>query len=227
HGPIYKIEWFDKDTNKKNIVYSMKSTTDVANLYIKSNYQFENKKTALSGPLIFGLHLKILESERIRHQRSKILQPINKLSNSTQCIRAKELAKPILTTFNNKSQNLYHPDDSPELNQIIYELSNTVWNIQFKQKNNEKEQILPYVKAIDKGKVTQKGYQALVAISHDIPREYLVSQTQSNINSTMNQQICISLIDINQYLNSEINIDNIENENVVYGITESVGKAGY
>ncbi|CAG8826016.1 1342_t:CDS:1, partial [Gigaspora rosea] len=68
---------------------------------------------------------------------------------------------------------------------------------------------------------------ALAAISHDIPQEYLVSQTWSNINSTMKKQIHTSLIDINQYLNSEINIDNIENENVVYRITESVGKAGY
>ncbi|CAG8800959.1 35989_t:CDS:2, partial [Gigaspora margarita] len=121
-----------------------------------SNHQFENKKTALSGPLIFGLPLKILESERIRYQRSKILQPINQLSNSTQRIRANELVKPILTTFNNKSQ--------------------IFWNIQFQQKNKKKEQLLPYIKAIDKGK---------------------------------------------------INIDNIENENVVYGITELVGKAGY
>ncbi|CAG8725902.1 8128_t:CDS:1, partial [Gigaspora margarita] len=119
-----------------------------------SNHQFENKKIALSGPLIFGLPLKILESERIQHQRSKILQPINQLSNSTQHICAKELAKPILTTFNNKSQNLYYSDDSPKLNQIIYELSNTVWNIQFQQKNKKKKQLLPYVKAIDKGKVT-------------------------------------------------------------------------
>ncbi|CAG8805666.1 4388_t:CDS:2 [Gigaspora margarita] len=90
-----------------------------------------------------------------------------------------------------------------------------------------KKQLLPYVKAIDKGKVIRKGYRALIAISHDFSREYLVSQTWSNINSTMNQQIHISLIDINQYLNSEINIDNIENENVVYGITELVRKAGY
>ncbi|CAG8728713.1 22742_t:CDS:2, partial [Gigaspora margarita] len=82
-----------------------------------------------------------------------------------------------------------------------------------KTKNKKKEQLLPYVKAIDKGKVIQKGYQALAAISYDLPREYLVSQTRSNINLTMNKQIHISLIDINQYLNSEINIDNIENEN--------------
>ncbi|CAG8743355.1 17472_t:CDS:2, partial [Gigaspora rosea] len=130
-----------------------------------------------------------------------------------------------LTTFNNKSQNLYHPDNSPKLNQITYELLDTIWNIQLKQKNNEKEQLLSYVKAIDKGKVTQKRYRELAAISHDIPREYLVSQPRSNINSTMNQQIRTSLIDINQYLNSEINIDNIEN--VVYGITKAVGKARY
>ncbi|CAG8780841.1 8384_t:CDS:2, partial [Gigaspora margarita] len=150
-----------------------------------SNHQFENKKTALSGPLIFGLPFKIPESEKIQHQRSKILQPINQLSNSTQCIHAKELAKPILTTFNYKSQNLYHPNDSPKLNQITYELSNTVWNIQFQQKNKEKKQLLPYVKAIDKDKVIQKEYQALAAISHDLLQEYLVSQTHRNIKHMM------------------------------------------
>ncbi|CAG8848959.1 27380_t:CDS:1, partial [Gigaspora margarita] len=78
------------------------------------------------------------------------------------------LAKPILTTFNNKSQNLYHSDDSPKLNQITYELSNTVWNIQFQQKNKEKKQLLPYVKAIDKDKVIQKEYRALAAISYNL-----------------------------------------------------------
>lgn len=184
--------------------------------------------------MIFGLHLQILEKERIRHQKSKILQPINELSTSTQRIRAKELAKPMLNVFTSKTQSLYHSNDHPMLEQVTFGLSDTIWNIQFGQKDKDEEQKKSkrVVKAIDEGRIARKGYRSLAAITHDLPREYLVAQARKDINISIAKDIKVSFIDINQYLNSDILIDDMEevhirDEQVIRGVTESIGKAGY
>ncbi|CAG8775287.1 10572_t:CDS:2, partial [Rhizophagus irregularis] len=108
--PVFQI-WFGKCF--EHVVSSVRSATDVTNLFHKEYTSL--KKTKTSGIYLFGLHLKTLEMAREGKRRAHILKPIDQCGNSTLTKRAMSIGKHILAEFNEKTQKLYNLEDVPAL----------------------------------------------------------------------------------------------------------------
>ncbi|CAG8725053.1 9942_t:CDS:1, partial [Dentiscutata heterogama] len=79
------------------------------------------------------------EKKQIKKQHSRILQLISNLGVLAQRDRATKIAKSVHQIFKEKYKCLYHSDDNPTLQSLMYKLSNQTWIINFNSKNKEKE----------------------------------------------------------------------------------------
>ncbi|GBC24730.2 hypothetical protein GLOIN_2v1482032 [Rhizophagus irregularis DAOM 181602=DAOM 197198] len=193
--PVFQI-WFGKCF--EHVVSSVRSATDVTNLFHKEYTSL--KKTKTSGIYLFGLHLKTLEMAREGKRRAHILKPIDQCRNSTLTKRAMSIGKHILAEFNEKTQKLYNLEDVPALESICYSVNKKhTFNISYENedKTKKKQKLESIVRALDEGNIPRNSYRRLCAIEYNLPREGEISKERININEIMVQLIPITIVDIN------------------------------
>nr|CAG8645135.1 4962_t:CDS:2 [Entrophospora candida] len=224
--PCFKIE-FDKGLQ----VESWKSATQAANLFSQT---YNPKKTSLlSGVLVFGLQLKCVACNRDLCNRSRILQPIETLSNSTKRARVKHIGEGVKNHVDCEVASLYHPNDKVQLKSLTLSVDQQDWFVDFgvKDKLLEKKRKQAYVYAMDYGHISRNSFREITKISPEVAREYVVSEEKSNIDKTMQGAIPLHIMDINieDFVTTTMNNDeiHINDEEVIQGVTESIGKAGY
>ncbi|PKY57798.1 hypothetical protein RhiirA4_549808 [Rhizophagus irregularis] len=203
--PVFQI-WFGKCF--EHVVSSVRSATDVTNLFHKEYTSL--KKTKTSGIYLFGLHLKTLEMAREGKRRAHILKPIDQCGNSTLTKRAMSIGKHILAEFNEKTQKLYNLEDVPALESICYSVNKKhTFNISYENedKTKKKQKLESIVRALDEGNIPRDSYRRLCAIEHNLPREGEISKERININEIMVQLIPITIVDINK---EGLVIDNVK-----------------
>ncbi|PKB93976.1 hypothetical protein RhiirA5_439867 [Rhizophagus irregularis] len=182
----------------EHVVSSVKSATDVTNLFHKECTS--QKKTKTSGIYLFGLHLKILDTSRESKRRAHILKPIDQCGNSTFTKRATSIGKYILAEFNEKTKQLYNLKDVPVLESICYSVNKKhtfTINYEKDDKIKKKQKLESIARALDDGNIPRDSYRHLCAIEHHLPREGEISKEHININETMAQLIPITIVDIN------------------------------
>ncbi|PKY53560.1 hypothetical protein RhiirA4_547717 [Rhizophagus irregularis] len=224
--PVFQI-WFGKCF--EHVVSSVRSATDVTNLFHKEYTSL--KKTKTSGIYLFGLHLKTLEMAREGKRRAHILKPIDQCGNSTLTKRAMSIGKHILAEFNEKTQKLYNLEDVPALESICYSVNKKhTFNISYENedKTKKKQKLESIVRALDEGNIPRDSYRRLCAIEHNLPREGEISKERININEIMVQLIPITIVDINtkSQVDESEGVD-IDDESITQEVINAVGKGGY
>ncbi|POG82655.1 hypothetical protein GLOIN_2v1762056 [Rhizophagus irregularis DAOM 181602=DAOM 197198] len=224
--PVFQI-WFGKCF--EHVVSSVRSATDVTNLFHKEYTSL--KKTKTLGIYLFGLHLKTLEMAREGKRRAHILKPIDQCGNSTLTKRAMSIGKHILAEFNEKTQKLYNLEDVPALESICYSVNKKhTFNISYENedKTKKKQKLESIVRALDEGNIPRDSYRRLCAIEYNLPREGEISKERININEIMVQLIPITIVDINtkSQVDESEGVD-IDDESITQEVINAVGKGDY
>ncbi|CAG8512584.1 14061_t:CDS:2, partial [Dentiscutata heterogama] len=135
--PLYQV-YFGKYLDK--FVESEKSTSHAAQLYcealvkdIQTNERTESK-SRLSGPLLFGLYCKSVESVRKILSSNEIvrMKPFNDYSISAQRKHVLGLGKRLLEIAEEEKENFFHPNDNIILKQAkagaVYDMRQEITN---------------------------------------------------------------------------------------------------
>ncbi|CAG8571607.1 2558_t:CDS:2, partial [Dentiscutata heterogama] len=166
--PVYYINY---GPNFELEIISNHSSSDAATKTQRS----ENSR--MSGPLLFGLHLKQIQKNQPQSNYIRPLKQFNELSISTKKARARTVAKKIKKDFNQIAKENYHPNDQVTLKELSYTVANTPFHVEFGSQNiiekNKHESAI--VQIIDKYQISRDGYRALSAIQPNLPRDYAVS----------------------------------------------------
>ncbi|CAG8829075.1 19406_t:CDS:1, partial [Cetraspora pellucida] len=181
--PHYFIRFGD---GLNDFVMSDKSPSSAANAYqkeinkckisqIEEHPKKKTKKntTKWSGVLLFGLHLQQIKEVREK-KHIHTLKLFDKLSESGQRARNKRLGLALYNQFQNNTETLFCDSDKITLNELIFSINDNQFKIIYNQLENDSEklQIKAIVKAIDVEKISRSAYRTLVAISHNLPREW-------------------------------------------------------
>src|SRR6185437_14019632 len=166
----------------------------------------------MSGPLLFGLHLKQIQKNRPQSNYIRPLKQFNELSISTKKARARTVAKKIKKDFNQIAKENYHPNDQVTLKELSYTVANTPFHVEFGSQNiiekNKHESAI--VQIIDKYQISRDGYRALSAIQPNLPRDYAVSDQRTILTSKMANYIPIETFNLysqdNLLLNEEFQL---------------------
>jgi hypothetical protein len=92
------------------------------------------------------------------------------------------------------------------------------------QKMQEHESI---VCAIDEGQISQLSYRKLAAINHHLPREWAVTDCRKLITRKINNNIPISLINVQINNIADNETEDIIEEEVISEVTKYIGNGGY
>ncbi|CAG8562182.1 17197_t:CDS:2 [Cetraspora pellucida] len=129
-------------------IKSNKSATKAATDYNKAINTNSNKKSLLSGPLLFGLQLQRLRTMREFRVRQHIIKPTEQYSQSTLRRHAKEIATTIKKEFIQNIIFKYHAQDSVLLKSLEYAVNNQNYYFDFGNENpiQKKIEILNIIK---------------------------------------------------------------------------------
>ncbi len=172
-----------------------------------------------------------MDKARDKKRCTHILKQVNQCSNSTLTKRATNIGKHMLVEFNKKAPKLYNSEDVPVLESICYSVNKHTFDINYGDENKakKKQKNESMVRALDEGNISRDPYRRLCAIESHLPREGAVSKERLRINEEMAQLIPISIVDV---VNTENQVDqseevDIEDEAIVQGVIDAVGKGGY
>ena len=159
-----------------------------------------------------------------------MLKQVNQCSNSTLTRQATCIGKHMLVEFNEKAPNFYNVKEIPVLENIHYSVNDHIFDINYRDedKAKKKQKIESMVRALDEGNISRNPYRRLCAIESHLSREGAVSKECQRINEEMAHLIPISIVDVNtknQVDQSEE--EDIEDEAIVQGVIDAVGKGGY
>ncbi|CAG8740750.1 24469_t:CDS:2 [Gigaspora margarita] len=154
------------------------------------------------------------------HAANLFAQPIESLSNFAKRFRIKHIDKKVSDYVNQETTHLYHKDPV-QIRSLTLSVDNQDWIVDYlKDETSEKNK-----------KTSIYVFRSLAKISSELSREYVVSNEKLNIDNIMQNNIpfYVTNININDLTmfatnNEEINIDN---EEVIHDITESIRKASY
>ena len=179
------------------------------------------------------MQLDILDQSRNRKDKSKVIKPLEDLSKSTVRNYQKELAMNVLNNFEKEKYKIFHEKDVPILQSMTYNIpsSHENWEVVFGDMDNmtaqkKKEAV---VCAKDIGQINRKGYHLLANIIPEMPREEATSKEKQSINNKMQKNIPISVVDLDEPISQEDINENIDinDEEIITGVTKSIGKCGY
>ncbi|CAG8521409.1 15717_t:CDS:2 [Cetraspora pellucida] len=206
--PCFKIEY----NNGHQTIESWRSATHAANLFVQMYNP--NGKSTLSGTIVFGLQLKCVEQARDSHRQSNALRPLETLSNSAKRSRIKQIGEKMRDYINHETTHLHHKDKL-QIKSLVLSVDDQNWIV-----NYSKDMTFEKIKS-----------QACVCVMDKLDCEYIISNKKLNLDKIMQDIIPLYIIDINinsstifATNNEEIHIDN---EEIIYGVTESVEKASY
>ncbi|CAG8728797.1 2498_t:CDS:2, partial [Racocetra fulgida] len=118
--------------------YFVKTTwglTNAATNYEKAINMNTNKKSLLSGPLLFGLQLQKLRTIREFHVKQHIIKPTEQYSETTLRKHAKEIATTIQKEFIQNIEFKYNSQDSILLMSFEYTVNNQNYYFDFGNEN--------------------------------------------------------------------------------------------
>ncbi|CAG8692990.1 4320_t:CDS:2, partial [Racocetra persica] len=165
YGPNFELE-----------VVSDHSSSDAATKVQEAINELNGdlNKSRMSGPLLFGLHLKQVQKGR---PYIRPLKRFNKISISAKKSRARTFAKNIKENFNQIAKENYHPNDQVTLKELSYTVANTPFQIEFGSQNTIKKNKheLEIVQIIDRYQIPRDGYRALSAIQPELSRDHIIS----------------------------------------------------
>ncbi|GET54092.1 hypothetical protein GLOIN_2v1788906 [Rhizophagus irregularis DAOM 181602=DAOM 197198] len=225
-NPIY---WVCYGNNYQHQIKSEKSCSDAASLYAKA--LDPETKTRHSGPYVFGLQLEILQQARNAKRHAATLKPFDNLTLTGQNNRAKKIAKSVHAIFDQTAIKSCHLEDKPILKSIEFDIKDQPFHINMGEENVEdmKHKVRATVQACDRGQIARDGYRTLALVNHNLPREWRVSSERKEITCEINKLIPISLVNLtsllsnNDYINSEVHIDDAE---IIDNMQQSIGKSG-
>ncbi|CAG8765918.1 23781_t:CDS:2, partial [Racocetra persica] len=129
-----KTTWELYGTSFEYEIESNISATNAATNYEKAINMNTNKKSLLSGPLLFGLQLQKLRTIREFHVRQHITKPMEQYSETTLRKRAKEIAT-IQKEFIQNVEFKYNAQDSISLKSFEYTVNNQNYYFDFGNEN--------------------------------------------------------------------------------------------
>ncbi|CAG8837599.1 2554_t:CDS:1, partial [Gigaspora margarita] len=131
----------------------------------------------MSGPLLFGLHLKQIQKNRSQSNYTRPLKRFNEISIFTKKACARTVAKKIKKDFNQIAKENYYPNDQVILKELSYIVANIPFQVEFGSQNiiEKNKHELAIVQIIDKHQISRDGYHALSAIQPNLPHDYSVS----------------------------------------------------
>ncbi|RIB01167.1 hypothetical protein C2G38_2051098, partial [Gigaspora rosea] len=203
YGPNFELEIISNHS-------SSDAATKTQRAINESKEKSENNR--MSGPLLFGLHLKQIQKNRPQSNYIRPLKQFNELSISTKKARARTVAKKIKKDFNQIAKENYHPNDQVTLKELSYTVANTPFHVEFGSQNiikkNKYESAI--VQIIDKHQISRDGFRALSAIQPNLPRDYAVSDQHTILTSKMANYIPIETFNLynqdNLLLNEEFQL---------------------
>ncbi|RGB30423.1 hypothetical protein C1646_765376 [Rhizophagus diaphanus] len=200
----YKVETTLEGYNSQSIDQYI-SNNNSASGVAKNFLMLLNKKTRISGTILFGFDISCLIEAR-----KTILRPINRknsfttlTSRSQQNKRIKLLAKDIEkeSKIILKQQNF----DNTKIRYIELEIGDEIVGINLSEVNLDFTRVRQdaVVCACDEALISRDGYRHLAAISPNFEREYQISNRRNEISKYMETIIPI--------YNCKIELDNIQN----------------
>ncbi|CAG8827901.1 14270_t:CDS:1, partial [Gigaspora rosea] len=104
--------------------------------------------------------------------------------NRIQVTRGKSIGINLLQDFEMRTQQRFNKIDQVELKELAFSVNNNKFRIMY-EKNNQELQQLAVIKATDKNQISRAAYQSLAWISHDLPREWAVSDQKLKLDKKM------------------------------------------
>ncbi|CAG8733992.1 13589_t:CDS:2, partial [Racocetra fulgida] len=186
------IEWIHYEQNC--IVVSRISPLDASNQYC--NIRYLERKTAISGILVFGLQLyEELTKAMPKKNQPICIKPLSDLSNSSHRNKIKKAEK---------KKKIWHLVDNSKLKELVLEAGEQPWLIKFEEDRQlEEKKAQKIVQIMDEFNISRRGYRALTTTSPDLPKEWLVSKEKNNVNETMQNHIPLLLFVINANSDSD------------------------
>ncbi|CAG8733769.1 18801_t:CDS:1 [Racocetra fulgida] len=198
--PHFKIEWIYNEQNC--IVVSQISPSDVSNQYC--NIRYSERKTAISGILVFGLQLyEKLTKAMPKKNQPQCIKPLSDLSNSSYRNKIKKAGESLFNDFE-KKKKIWHSIDNSKLKELVLEAGEQPWLIKFEEDQQlEEKKAQKIVQIINESNISRRGYRALTTTSTDLLKEWLVSKEKNNVNETMQNHIPLLLFDMNANSDSD------------------------
>ncbi|CAG8668863.1 9226_t:CDS:2, partial [Racocetra fulgida] len=153
------------------------SAINAATNYEKAININTNKKSLLSGPLLFGLQLQKLRTIREFCVRQHIIKPAEQYSETTLRKRAKEIATTIQKEFIQNVEFKYNSQDSISLKSFEYIVNNQNYYFDFGNENliQKKIEVLNMIKIMDSSYISQDAYRNLATHHHTPNYHYTVA----------------------------------------------------
>ena len=137
----------------------------------------------MSGTLLFGIQLKILQNIREIKYQATALKPFDQLTNKGKDNKVKRIAEELYADFEQISTELlnnFHTTSSsllPTLKSIEVDTKDIVYQVQYGKENVDQNRLQAQaaVQSCDSGQVTRKAYRSIASLSLDLPREWLVA----------------------------------------------------
>ncbi|CAG8540469.1 3516_t:CDS:2 [Scutellospora calospora] len=172
----------------------------------------KSENSRISGPLLFGLHLKQIQKNQLQSNYIRPLKQFNELSISTKKACARTVTKKIKKDFNQIAKKNYYPNDQVTLKELSYTVANTPFYVKFGSQNiiEKNKYELAIVQIIDKYQISRDRYRALSAIQPNLPRDYAVFDQRTILTSKMANYILIETFNLysqdNLLLNEEFQL---------------------
>ncbi|CAG8645445.1 2108_t:CDS:2, partial [Scutellospora calospora] len=126
------------------------SPSDASNKYC--NIRYSERKTAISGILVFGLQFD--------------------LSNSSHRNKIKKASESLFNNFEKKKLKIWHSVDNSKLKELVLEVDEQPWLIKFEEDRQlEEKKAQKIVQIMDQSNISRRGYRALTTASQDLPKE--------------------------------------------------------
>ncbi|CAG8724981.1 9375_t:CDS:2 [Cetraspora pellucida] len=211
-----------KTQKKKNNCYR------IPNDYKVVTYNSEGTSILL-GTIVFGLQLKCVEQVRDSHHRSNVFRPIKTLSNSAKKSRIKYIGEGIRDFINNEITYLDHKDQL-QIKSLTLLVGDQDWIVKYSDDEALKQQKrLAFIQAMDYNHISRNALHSIAKITTELDHEYIISNEKLNLDNLMQGIIPLYVTDININTSTLSIINNkeihIDNEEVIHGIAESIGKA--
>ncbi|CAG8753033.1 19659_t:CDS:2, partial [Racocetra fulgida] len=136
------------------------------------------------------------------YYKSNILCPLETLSNLEKRYRIKQIGEKVNNFIDDETTHLYHKDQI-QIKSLTLSVDSQDWIVDY-SKNNPLEKLKrqAHVRAIDHNYISRNAFRSIAKISSELDQKYTIT-----IFATSNDKI------------------HIDNEEVIYGISESIGKA--
>ncbi|CAG8691504.1 6328_t:CDS:2 [Cetraspora pellucida] len=237
--PQYKIKF---GLHENEYICSNLSPTAAANAYLKAyhekvmreekakdpNLQQRLPDSRMNGIYLFGLQLiqiKLVRENSMKKHKN-VIKPFGDITRQMQFTRNKNFSMNILPGIESQIKQYFAAEDKVTINELVFTVNKSKVRIMYQPKEDEVNQQMAIIQAMDYNRISRSSYRALAAICQDLPREWIIFERLNQINQIMSMNILIHLVELQQFkekLNTSLEI-HIMDPDIINGVESTIGK---